>query len=108
MVWDLKSNRPLPLSRDAIGKVYDQQGIEAALEGSFTVRLADGKEIEVRPAFDLLQTYILENFDPETVAEITWAPREGIIHCRSRDTSLLNQSTTSIMEIKSYAWASNS
>ncbi len=80
VVWDQRTNRPVPLSRDETGKGYDKKGIDAALEGTFTATLADGKQVEVRPVFDLLQTYVLDNFDPATVEEITWAPREGIIH----------------------------
>ncbi|RMF85018.1 MAG: molybdopterin oxidoreductase, partial [Nitrospinota bacterium] len=49
MVWDSQTNRPVPLSRDDTGKLYEQKGIDAALEGSFTVRLVDGQAVEVRP-----------------------------------------------------------
>jgi nitrate reductase alpha subunit len=79
MVWDQKSKRPMPLSRDDAGKAFDTKGLEAALEGSFQVTLSDGKRVEVRPAFDLLKTYVLENYDPATVAEIIWAPQEGLV-----------------------------
>jgi nitrate reductase alpha subunit len=32
----------------------------------------------VEPAFALTQKYIMDNFDPKTVSEITWAPEAGI------------------------------
>ena len=79
VVWDQKENKPKPLSRDDYGKRYHSQGIQAALTGSFQIQLADGKNIKVRPAFDLTQQYIFDNFDPKTVSEITWAPVEGIM-----------------------------
>jgi len=78
VVWDEKENKPYALSRDDYGLRYKTKGIQAALEGSFTLKLANGKEVEVRPSFDLIQKYILENFDPKTVSELTWAPVEGI------------------------------
>src|SRR5690606_20551489 len=42
-------------------------------------KMLDGKEVEVQPVFDHIQRYVFENFDPDTVEEITWAPKEGII-----------------------------
>ncbi len=79
MVWDLRSNSLKVLTRDDYGERMFQKGIDPALEGTFKVKLADGKEVEVRPVFDLIKQYVLENFDPDTVSEITWAPKEGII-----------------------------
>lgn len=78
LIWDEKQNKPAPLSRNDYGIRYQVKGIKAALEGSFKIKLADGKEIEVRPVLDLLKQYIFENFDPQTVSAITWAPAEGI------------------------------
>ncbi|MBI4125851.1 MAG: molybdopterin-dependent oxidoreductase, partial [Deltaproteobacteria bacterium] len=78
VVWDEKENRPSALSRDEYGQRYQTQEIRAALEGSYTVQLAGGETVQVRPVFDLLQEYIYENFDPATVADLTWAPVEGI------------------------------
>lgn len=78
VVWDEKEKKLKPLSRDEYGNRYYAQGIQAALTGSFRVTLADGKQVEVKPAFDLTQQYVFDNFDPKTVAEITWAPEEGI------------------------------
>lgn len=78
VIWDEQENKPKPLSRDEYGERHHSQGIQAALTGSFQMTLADGKSVEVRPAFDLTQQYIFDNFDPKTVSEITWAPVEGI------------------------------
>lgn len=76
VVWNKDSNSPAIVNRDQYGKKFT---INASLEGKYKIKLADGKEIEVRPVFDLLKEYILNNFDLETVSEITWAPKEGIL-----------------------------
>ncbi|GIX43284.1 MAG: hypothetical protein KatS3mg129_3017 [Leptospiraceae bacterium] len=76
VVWDKDSNQPIIVTRDHYGKKFN---INAALEGTFTIKLANGKKIKVRPVFDLLKEYIMNNFDPDTVSEITWAPKEGIL-----------------------------
>ena len=75
VVWDLGRNKPRVITRDEYGKRFK---VKAALEGKFKVKLKDGKEVEVRPVFDLYKEYILNNFDPDTVSEITWAPKEAI------------------------------
>ncbi|HBF14027.1 MAG TPA: molybdopterin oxidoreductase [Deltaproteobacteria bacterium] len=78
MVWDEKTQKSVPLVRDDYGKKYAEKNIQAALEGSFTATLLDGKKVEVRPNFDLLQKYVFENYDPQTTSGITWAPIEAI------------------------------
>lgn len=78
VVWDETTKAPRILSRDEYGGRYRSQGIRAALEGTFAVTLASGEQVTVRPVFDLLRQYIFDNFDPATVAQITWAPVDGI------------------------------
>ena len=79
LVWDKKSNKTVILSRDDYGKEFTRKEISPALEGEFKVKTYDGKRIKVQPVFSILQQYIIDNFDPDTVSEITWAPKEGII-----------------------------
>ncbi len=79
MVWDTRRNAPSILTRDDYGKQFEQTGLDPALEGRFTVTTVEDKEVEVRPVFDLLKQYVMENFSPQTVSEITWAPEEGIV-----------------------------
>ncbi len=78
VVWDQKTNGPAAVARDEIGKKFAERGMDAALTGTFTVTLNDGKTVECRPAFDLVHQYVMDNFDPKTVSQITWAPVEGI------------------------------
>ncbi len=78
LVWDEKSKKTVVVSRDNYGKEFDKLGVTASLEGAYKVKLADGKEIEVRPVFELLKNYIMENYDLASTSKITWAPVEGI------------------------------
>lgn len=63
LVWDQKSDSAMP---------FDQEGIEPALEGTFTVY---GEPC--RTAFDLLREQV-KNYPPEKAASITTIPAETI------------------------------
>lgn len=77
-VWDRKRNGPAILTRDHVGAKFDDLGTEAVLEGKFTVQTVDGREVEVRTVFDVTKEY-LEEFSPETVAEITGTSSDAVI-----------------------------
>ena len=79
VVWDAKTRGPKPLTRDQVGDHFDRLGIDPALEGEFTVKTMDGREVRVAPLFTLMRRYLDENFTPDQVSEITWAPREAIV-----------------------------
>lgn len=78
VVWDTGKNGPVVLTRDDYGTSMAERNISPALEGRFKVKLADGKEVEVRTVFDVMKEYVVGNFDPSSVSELTWAPQEGI------------------------------
>ncbi len=79
VVWDAVKNEPAVITRDHVGKFFAERGIEPALEGSFTIRTVDGKEITVRPVFDLITEYLKE-FTPQKASEVSWAPSEAIVN----------------------------
>ena len=78
LVWDSKTNKPAVISRDDYGNKMKDKGVSPTLEGSFKVKLLDGKEVEVKTAFTQTKKYIVDNFDLESTSEITWAPKEAI------------------------------
>lgn len=45
--------------------------LDPALEGRFTVKLADGKSVECRPVFDIYRERIITDYTPEKAASIT-------------------------------------
>ena len=73
VVWDSRSGQPAALNRDEVGEVFVSKGIDPALEWSGTLQLVDGAQVE---AFTLWAMYRehLQDYDLETVAEITHAP----------------------------------
>jgi len=78
MVWDEGKNAMSVITRDDYGKYMREKGLNPALEGKFKVKTVEGKEIEVRTVFDLMKEYVMENFDPKTIEELTWAPVKGV------------------------------
>jgi len=77
VVWDEKAKAMRAVTRDDMGASMAAKGIAAALTGTFKVRLVDGKEVEVATLWTLYQTH-LKDYDLDTVAEITHAPKELI------------------------------
>ena len=71
-VWDLDQNKPVAVSRDEVGQHFK---INAALEGSFRVKLVEGQEVEVMPIFEMYKRH-LKDYDLKTVEEITGAKAE--------------------------------
>ncbi len=71
-VWDSKANKVAFVTRDDVG---EHMTIEAALEGTFRVQLASGKEVELITVFEMYRRH-LKDYDLETVAEISGAKPE--------------------------------
>lgn len=49
----------------------DLGDLDPALEGTFKVKLKDGKTVEVRPVFDIYKAIIMKDYTPEKVSKIT-------------------------------------
>ncbi len=77
--WDSGKGEPAVLTRDDVGKYFDETGIDPKLTGEFTVTLADGSEVKARPVFDLVKQYLDDSCTPEAVEAITWAPQSAIV-----------------------------
>ncbi len=71
-VWDEDQKKVVFLSRDDVG---EKMTVPAALKGTFTVKLADGKEAEVMPVFEMYHRH-LKDYDLKTVEEISGAPQD--------------------------------
>ena len=61
----------------AIFRLLEAKGLRPALEGTWKVRLVDGQEVEVATLWTLYRTH-LRDYDLDTVAEITHAPKDLI------------------------------
>jgi len=78
VVWDLGTGRPRVVTRDDVGEHFERLGVRPALEGTYTLTLADGTSVEVTPVFEVLKRHLLADYTPENTSEMTWAPREAI------------------------------
>jgi len=63
-VWDPVAGAPAPAPRDTL-----TPGVEATLRGRWTVLVADGTQVEVSPAFELLEPR-LQAYKPELASAI--------------------------------------
>ena len=79
VAWDAKAGKPVAVAHGQVGDHFDRAGIDAALEGTFDVTLADGSVVKARPVFDCLRQYLDDSLTPDVVAKITWAPAEAIV-----------------------------
>ncbi len=77
VVWDKKTDKPVAVSPEEVGEKFEALGIDAALEGKYTVTTVDGKIVEVMPLFEMYKVH-LNDYDLDTVHEITHAPKELI------------------------------
>ncbi len=77
VVWDVKTDKPAAISRDHVGDRMDQAGIDPALEGTWKLKLVSGEEVEVKTLLEMYKIH-LADYDLDTVAEITRAPKDLI------------------------------
>lgn len=78
MVWDARTSAVAPVTRDQVGQFFADTGIDPVLEGEFSVKLASGDSVAVRPVFDLVKQYLDASCTPEQISKVTWAPVEAI------------------------------
>ncbi len=77
VVWDEKDSAPRAVTRDDVGESMQKRGISPALAGTFTVRLVNGRSVQVMTLWTMYQRH-LKDYDLDTVADITHAPRNLI------------------------------
>jgi len=77
VVWDKASNVPRAVTREDVGSKLLEKKLDPALEGTFTAKMVDGTEVELKPVFQLYKELTSE-YDIDTTAEITHAPKELI------------------------------
>lgn len=79
VVWDQNKAAPIAITRDEVGRHYDEKGIRPALEGEFEITLTDGTQVTVSTIFSVIKRYLADNFSAEQAEAITWAPCEAIV-----------------------------
>jgi len=74
VIWDEKENGPRAITRDDVGGALARRGLAPALEGTYKIKLAGGQVVECATLWTLYQVH-LKDYDLDTVAEITRAPK---------------------------------
>ncbi len=77
VVRDVRSSEFKPLTRDDVGKTLDAKNIDPVLDWSGTVTLKDGTQVEAMTLWAMYKEH-LKDYDLDTVAEITHAPKDLI------------------------------
>src|SRR3989442_94901 len=78
MVWDTAKNQAVPMHREMVGVNLAKAGIDPALEGTYRVKLLDGKEVDVMPIFQMYKIHV-QDFDLDTTHAITQSPKDLIV-----------------------------
>jgi nitrate reductase alpha subunit len=78
VMWDTKTKKPVAVSSDDVGVRFTALGIDPALEGEFTLEIG-GKDVKVRPVFDLVKQHLFDTWTPENTSKVTWAPVSAIL-----------------------------
>ncbi len=87
VIWDRRRKGLAALTRDDVGEAMVSKGLDPELEGTFKVKLVDGSEVEVATLWTLYQVH-LKDYDLDTVAEITHAPKELLLRLAQDITAL--------------------
>ena len=65
MVWDLNKKQAVPLHREQVGWHYQNSGIDAALTGTYRVKLLNGREVDAMPVWQLYLVHF-QDYDLDT------------------------------------------
>ncbi len=78
MVWDVNKKQAVPMHRELVGINMTKAGIDPALEGTYRVKLLDGKDVDVMPVFQMYKIHV-QDFDLDTTHQITQSPKDLIV-----------------------------
>ncbi len=72
-IWDEAKGKVVlaPGTRGMKKPSLELKGLRPALEGTYTVRLADGSRVEVEPVFEMLRRDLNANYTPDKCAALT-------------------------------------
>ncbi|MDP2917045.1 MAG: molybdopterin-dependent oxidoreductase [Dehalococcoidia bacterium] len=75
VAWDTISRAPVIWNSTEVA--YEKPNVKPAMSGTYDVKLADGKVIKCRTAWDVIKENLKE-WTPEKASEVTWIPAEKI------------------------------
>ena len=78
MVWDLNKKQAVPLHREQVGWHYQNSGIDAALTGTYRVKLLNGREVDAMPVWQMYLVHF-QDYDLDTVHQICRTPKDLLV-----------------------------
>jgi anaerobic selenocysteine-containing dehydrogenase len=75
MVWDVANQVPKVWNSDTVS--FESSDVKVALTGTYSITLADGKEVECKTVWQLITDNVKE-WTAEKASEITWIPADKI------------------------------
>src|SRR2546422_11649581 len=78
MVWDVNKKQAVPMHREMVGVNMTKAGIDPALEGTYRLKLLDGKDVDVMPVFQMYKIHV-QDFDLDTTHAICQSPKYLIV-----------------------------
>ncbi len=78
MVWDLNKKQAVPLHRELVGWHYQNSGIDAALNGTYRVKLLNGREVDAMPVWQMYLVHF-QDYDLDTVHQICRTPKDLLV-----------------------------
>ncbi|MBL8072697.1 MAG: nitrate oxidoreductase subunit alpha, partial [Nitrospira sp.] len=78
MVWDLSKKQAVPLHREQVGWHYINSGIDAALNGTYRVKLLNGREVDAMPVWQMYLVHF-QDYDLDTTHQICRTPKDLIV-----------------------------
>jgi nitrate reductase / nitrite oxidoreductase, alpha subunit len=88
VVQDKTTGKLVAITRDDVGKNLADKNIDPELEWTSKVRLVDGNEVEIMTLWSMYREH-LQDYDLDTVADITHAPKE-LIERLANDIATMN------------------
>ena len=73
-----QQKQAVPLNREQVGYHFEKSGIDAALTGTYRVKLSNGREVDVMPIWQMYMVHF-QDFDLDTVHQITRAPKDLLV-----------------------------
>ena len=78
MVWDLNKKQAVPLHREQVGWHYQTSGIDAALTGTYRVKLLNGREVDAMPVWQMYLVHF-QDYDLDTCHQICRTPKDLMV-----------------------------
>lgn len=79
IVWDKKGNKPIAVTRSDWGAQFEKMNVKVDLKARKKVVMVDGKSVDVRSVYGLVEEYLNGNFTPAQTSKITGTPAKAIV-----------------------------